>query len=62
MHVHSIIAMKGNGPLEQEHDGVVEYKSAYIDGTDSTRVIHSVQATPEGIEEGLRILEVHVSN
>jgi hypothetical protein len=30
VHVHSIIAVKGNGPLEQEHDGVVEYKSAYI--------------------------------
>jgi hypothetical protein len=42
--------------MEQEHHGAVEYKSAYIDGTDSTRVIHSghsVQETPDGIEEVL---------
>jgi hypothetical protein len=45
-------AVKGNGPLEKEDDGVVAYTSASIDGTESTRVIHSghsAQETPEGI-------------
>jgi hypothetical protein len=36
VHVHSIIAVKGNGPLEKEDDGVVAYKSAYIEGAEST--------------------------
>jgi hypothetical protein len=29
---HSISAVKGEGPFENGNDGVVEYKSAYIDG------------------------------
>jgi hypothetical protein len=44
--------VKGNGSLEKEDDGVVAYTSAYIDGTESTRVIHSghsAQEVPEGI-------------
>jgi len=64
VHVHSIIAVQGNGPLEKEDDGVVAYKSAYIDGTESTLVVHSghsSQETPQGIEEVLRILTLHAS-
>ena len=64
VHVHSIIAVQGNGPLEKEDDGVVAYKSAYIDGAESTLVVHSghsSQETPQGIEEVLRILTLHAS-
>src|SRR4030095_603416 len=63
-HVHSIIAVKGNGLLEKEDDGVVAYKSAYIEGAESTLVVHSghsSQETPQGIEEVLRILTLHAS-
>ena len=64
VHVHSIIAVKGNGSLEKEDDGVVAYNSAYIDGAESTLVVHSghsSQETPQGIEEVLRILTLHAS-
>jgi pimeloyl-ACP methyl ester carboxylesterase len=63
--VHSIIAAKGTGPLEKEDDGVVAYSSAYIDGTESTLVVHSghsSQETPEGIEEVRRILTLHATS
>lgn len=62
VHVHSIIAVKGSGPVEDGNDGVVEYKSAHLDGVDSELVVrsaHSTQATPETIEEVRRILYVH---
>src|SRR5271163_2187044 len=64
VHVHSIIAVKGEGPLEDGNDGVVEYKSAHIDGVESELIVrsgHSTQATPETIEEVRRILYVHAS-
>jgi pimeloyl-ACP methyl ester carboxylesterase len=64
VHVHSIIGVQGNGPLDKEDDGVVTYKSAYIDGADSTFIVHdghSTQETPQGIEEVLRILTLHAS-
>ena len=56
---HSIIAVKGDGPVEEGSDGVVKYTSAHIDGVESEQVVrsgHSVQSTPEGIEEVRRIL------
>ncbi len=59
VHAHSIIAVKGNGPPEDGNDGVVEYKSAHIDGVESELVVrsgHSTQSTPETIEEVRRIL------
>jgi len=59
---HSIIAVKGTGPVEEGNDGVVEYKSAHIDGVESELVVrsgHSTQATPETIEEVRRILYEH---
>ena len=62
VHVHSIIAVKGTGPVEDGDDGVVEYKSAHIDGVESELVVHSshsTQATPETIEEVRRILYEH---
>jgi len=56
---YSIIAVKGNGPIESGDDGVVKYQSAHIDGVKSELVVrweHSVQGRPEAIEEVRRIL------
>jgi hypothetical protein len=62
VHVHSIIPVNGTGPVEEGDDGVVEYKSAHIDGVESELVVrsgHSTQATPQTIEEVRRILYQH---
>lgn len=62
VHAHSIIPVKGTGPIDNGNDGVVEYKSAHIDGVESELVVrsgHSTQATPETIEEVRRILYEH---
>jgi len=62
VHAHSIIPVKGTGPVEDGNDGVVEYKSAHIDGVESELVVrsgHSTQATPQTIEEVRRILYEH---
>ena len=53
---HSIIAVKGDGPIETGDDGVVKYESAHIDGVKSEVVVrweHSVQGRPQAIEEVL---------
>jgi len=60
--VNSIIAVRGTGPIEAGNDGVVEYKSAHIEGVESELVVHSghsTQATPQTIEEVRRILYEH---
>jgi len=60
--VNSIIPVKGDGPVAEGNDGVVEYKSAHIDGVESEFVVrsgHSTQATPQTIEEVRRILYKH---
>ena len=62
---HSIIAVKGDGPFQQDTDGVVAYSSAHLDGMASELVVnsgHSVQQTPEAIEEVRRILIEHVAH
>jgi hypothetical protein len=62
VHVNSIIAVKGTGPIEEGDDGVVAYKSAHIEGVESELVVrsgHSTQATAETIEEVRRILYEH---
>jgi len=59
---NSIIPVKGDGPVEDGDDGVVEYKSAHIDGVESELVVrssHSTQAEPQTIEEVRRILYEH---
>lgn len=59
---HSIIAVEGDGPIEEGDDGVVKYSSAHIDGVESELVVrssHSVQGKPETIEEVRRILLLH---
>jgi len=56
---HSIIAVKGDGPVETGDDGVVKYESAHIEGVKSELVVrweHSVQSQPEAIMEVRRIL------
>jgi pimeloyl-ACP methyl ester carboxylesterase len=59
---HSIIAVEGDGPIEEGDDGVVEYTSAHIDGVESELVVrssHSTQGNPHTIEEVRRILLLH---
>jgi hypothetical protein len=59
VHAHSIIAVKGDGPVEDGNDGVVEYQSAHIEGVESELVVHSshsAQGKPATIEEVRRIL------
>jgi hypothetical protein len=62
VHAHSIIPVKGSGPVDDGDDGVVRYKSAHIDGVESELVVrsgHSTQAKSETIEEVRRILYEH---
>jgi hypothetical protein len=60
VHAHSIIPTLQDGPLEDRDDGVVEYRSAHIDGVDSEVVIehqgHSTQSNPLAVREVRRIL------
>ncbi|MGV8075345.1 MAG: esterase/lipase family protein [Syntrophobacteraceae bacterium] len=57
---HSIIPVKNpDDPKEEWNDGVVEYKSAHIDGAASELIVHSGHSTqeePQTIEEVRRIL------
>jgi pimeloyl-ACP methyl ester carboxylesterase len=60
--VNSIIAVEGDGPVEQGNDGVVEYTSAHIEPVESELVVkssHSAQGNPNTIEEVRRILRLH---
>ena len=60
IHAHSIIPTLQDGPLETRNDGVVEYRSAHIDGVESELVIehqgHSTQSNPLAVREVRRIL------
>lgn len=60
---HSIIPVLGDGPLEEEKDGVVAYTSAHVDGVESEKVVrgsgHSTQGHPVTVEEVRRILRLH---
>jgi len=61
---HSIIAVTGDGPVEEGGDGVVKYESAHIDGVESELIVrssHSAQANPATINEVKRILIEHAS-
>jgi hypothetical protein len=62
---HSIIPVQGDGPYQEGNDGVVEYKSAHVDGVATELVVqpssHSTQSTPECIEEIRRILLLHLA-
>jgi hypothetical protein len=60
--VNSIIAVEGDGPVDQGDDGVVKYASAHIEPVQSERVVrpssHSTQGNPHTIEEVRRILRL----
>jgi pimeloyl-ACP methyl ester carboxylesterase len=59
---HSIIAVRGEGAIEDGGDGVVRYQSAHVDGVASELVVrsgHSVQSNPETVLELRRILLLH---
>ena len=61
--VHSIIAVKGDGPVESNDDGVVEYTSAHLPNATSELVVrsgHSNQPNPQTIAEVRRILLLHL--
>lgn len=60
---HSIVAVKPGMEIETGDDGVVEYKSAHIDGVASEFIVrsgHSCQGHPFTIEEVRRILMEHL--
>jgi hypothetical protein len=60
---HSIIAVKPGMDIATGNDGVVEYKSAHIEGMESefiVRAAHSSQDHPSTIEEVRRILLEHI--
>jgi pimeloyl-ACP methyl ester carboxylesterase len=61
---HSIIAVRGDGPVTSGNDGVVAYESAHLEGVASEKVVHSshsTQSEPDTIQEVRRILRVHVA-
>jgi hypothetical protein len=61
---HSVVAVDGDGPVEEGDDGVVEYASAHLEDVDSELVVragHSVQAHPLAIAEVRRILRMHAA-
>jgi pimeloyl-ACP methyl ester carboxylesterase len=61
---HSIIAVRGEGPITSGNDGVVAYESAHLDGVASEKVVrssHSTQSEPDTIQEVRRILRAHVA-
>jgi len=60
--VNSIVAVEGDGPVEDGDDGVVKYSSAHITPVESELVVksnHSTQGNPHTIEEVRRILRLH---
>ena len=60
--VNSIIAVEGDGQVEQGDDGVVKYAAAHIEPVESELVVrssHSAQGNPHTIEEVRRILRLH---
>ena len=61
---HSIIAIKGDDPIETGDDGVITYQSAHVSYARSERVVraaHSCEREPAVIEEVRRILLEHLA-
>ncbi|MGH7788396.1 MAG: esterase/lipase family protein [Candidatus Binatia bacterium] len=61
--VNSIVGVTGDGPLEEQGDGVVKYNSAHLEGAESELIVHfghSMQSRPEVIAEVQRILHEHL--
>jgi hypothetical protein len=62
---HSIIAVQGDGDPKLGNDGVVEYKSAHLEGMASEFIVksgHSSQLNPLAIDEVRRILVENLPN
>lgn len=62
---HSIIAVNPGMEIESGNDGVVEYRSAHLDGMASEFIVrteHSCQGHPFTIEEVRRILREHIGD
>jgi pimeloyl-ACP methyl ester carboxylesterase len=62
---NSIVAVQGDGPLEELDDGVVKYTSAHRTDVESELVVHSghsCQANPATVGEVERILLLHLAN
>jgi pimeloyl-ACP methyl ester carboxylesterase len=61
---HSIIAVRGGAPYEDDNDGLVEYKSAHWPQAKTEKVIlhasHAVAGNPQAILEVRRILREHL--
>lgn len=60
---HSIVAVQGEGLLEELGDGVVDYLSAHLEGAVSEWIVrsgHSTQSSPHTIAEVRRILHEHL--
>lgn len=63
VHVHSIVAVDGDGPPEEGDDGVVAYESAHLPTAESELVVrspHSCQGNPRTILEVRRVLHLHL--
>ena len=61
--VNSIVAVDGDGPVEEGDDGVVKYSSAHLNGVESELIVksdHSTQGNPHTIEEVRRVLRLHL--
>ena len=60
---HSIVAVKESFPVVEEgDDGVVQYRSAHLNGAASELVVrssHATQSDPQTIQEIRRILHLH---
>lgn len=60
---HSIIGANRPGPPADSTDGVVAYRSSHLDGLASEKLVrsdHSVQKSPEAIQEVRRVLIEHL--
>lgn len=60
---HSIVGVRGDGPVETGDDGVVEYESAHLEAAVSEVVVrssHSLQSNPVTVAEVRRILLEHL--
>ena len=64
--LHSIVAVDGDGPLDEGDDGVVSYPSAHLPQERATEVVvpsgHSCQEHPRTIAEIRRILREHLKS
>ena len=64
VHVHSIVAVDDDEPLDIAGDGLVKYRSAHLENVDSELIVrsgHSVQDNPVAIEEIRQILLEHAT-